>query len=350
MADENIADKIKEFESYVNTVLEVKELETLLLAIVTHNVEKKNLDNIIATFRTFFKAVKNFNDKSKKLERLDNIKDVPFFYNIKNEFYNDFKYNNFFHFAYTIFKEVATKKDDTPSCNANLEIVLSSNFNPVLFIEMCSNFIIKIDNVYMQRYSDYIAATTTEKLNQMTLLVEEAKKNTEQTEILLTKAGISSFSKDYDKIAINENSAKLLWLLVTIGFGGTALYLAQDALSISLISGEYKDILLSLPRTIIFIVAALWTSHKYSIARRNHLVYRHLASTLSTFNAFDKTVKGEHRSLLLFEMAKVLFPPPLNNRTENQRELGNMIDLLKTISSQNIFYGNKSSSNDNTPK
>ncbi len=154
---------------------------------------------------------------------------------------------------------------------------------------------------------------------------------------LYSEKGITSFSKTYNNIATEENTAKNWWLFLTAFSTAIAVLLTMSSLFCIFFTENPTNMLERFPWTMVFVLVALWTSHRYSAARRNHLIYRHLAATLTTFKTFEESVSEEQKSLLLFEIAKVLFPPPIDKRTENQKELGNMIDLVKTFNQQGIF-------------
>lgn len=204
----------------------------------------------------------------------------------------------------------------------------------------------RLDDQYTEKYAEIQSIEPKVKTIQEEIKSkqEEIETNTkaikEEIEALYSKAGITSFSKDYHNIAEEERKAKNVWLVVAGICGILAVGVALITLY-QLLSPEktvdFMEYFKRLPWALFLVVSALWTAHKYSVARHNHLIYRHLATTLSTFKAFERPDDKEYQSLLLFEIAKVLFPPPVNKQSENQRELSNMIDLVKTISAQDAF-------------
>jgi len=198
------------------------------------------------------------------------------------------------------------------------------------------NLLQTLHEKYTEKYAEMKKIETRTKTMQQEIETK-TKIIKEEIEALYSKAGITSFSKDYHNIAEEERKAKDKWLWATGICGAIAVIIALITLCQLFFSNTPINYFDRLPWALFLAISALWTAHKYSIARRNHLIYRHLATTLSTFKAFERPDDKKYQSLLLFEIAKVIFPPPIDKRTENQRELGNMIDLVKTISVQDTF-------------
>ena len=72
-----------------------------------------------------------------------------------------------------------------------------------------------------------------------------------------------------------------------------------------------------------------WVSNQYikSVNREN--IYKHLASTLTTFNTFYETAGSEHKSIILLEAAKILFPPPKMKYDLKHTAITDIVDTLK---------------------
>lgn len=155
---------------------------------------------------------------------------------------------------------------------------------------------------------------------------------------LYAKTGVHLFSKKYSDIAADESFAKAAWLIVScvffIGIVWAVVWFTCNIVNLE--KKTYFDLLYlyaeRIPIIALLLAFFVWVSKRYAIAREKELIYRHLATTLHVFKAFYKTAEPEHKSLVLMEAAKTLFPAPIDNNTSKLPNGGSLLDVVKILS------------------
>lgn len=152
------------------------------------------------------------------------------------------------------------------------------------------------------------------------------------------KSGIHSFAIKYSKIAGDEGFAKVAWLTASFLFFASIICVIS-IFTCNIISLEEKTPfnLLYLYAERIPVIAILlcffvWVSKRYTTAREKEVVYRHLATTLHVFKSFYKTAEPEHKSFVIMEAAKVLFPAPIDNNINKSPDSKKMLEVVKILS------------------
>lgn len=173
-------------------------------------------------------------------------------------------------------------------------------------------------------------------------MLNETKEYYDDLKGKFIKSGIHSFASKYSKIANDESCAKALWLGVSCVLA-VLIVCVVAIFSANLMNIEYKtylNLLYSfaerLPVIIILLVFFVWISKRYAISRDKEIVYRHLAMTLHVFNAFYKTAEPDHKSLVLMEAAKTLFPAPTDNKSGDASDNAKMLDVLKLLMNSSV--------------
>lgn len=198
---------------------------------------------------------------------------------------------------------------------------------------------------FEKELSSVLYIYTTNKINK----VEECKSEIEeiQSEVknyrnevkeIYAKTGVHLFSKKYSDIAADESFAKVAWLIVACGFFIGAVWVVvlftRDVIELQ--NKTYFDLLYlyaeRIPAIAILLAFFVWVSKRYSIAREKEIIYRHLATTLHVFKAFYKTANPEHKSIVLMEAAKTLFPAPVDSSAGKFSSGEKMLDGVKLLS------------------
>ena len=152
------------------------------------------------------------------------------------------------------------------------------------------------------------------------------------------KSGIHSFAIKYSKIAGDEGFAKVAWLTASfLFFAGIICVISIFTCNIINLEEKTPFNLLYLYAERIPVIAILlgffvWVSKRYTTAREKEVVYRHLSTTLHVFKSFYKTAEPEHKSFVIMEAAKVLFPAPIDNNISKSPDSEKMLEVAKLLS------------------
>jgi hypothetical protein len=192
----------------------------------------------------------------------------------------------------------------------------------IIYYIFCSKKTIKIED-------------SIEEINEVKSEIQNCR---DEVNKIYAKTGVHLFSKKYSDIAADESFAKAAWLIVSCAFFiGIVWAVVWFTCNIANLEKKtYFDLLYlyaeRIPIIALLLAFFVWVSKRYAIAREKELVYRHLATTLHVFKAFYKTAEPEHKSLVLMEAAKTLFPAPIDNNTGKLPNGGNLLDVVKILS------------------
>ena len=190
----------------------------------------------------------------------------------------------------------------------------------------CSNKIIKIDGIKES------ITNTKKEISQIYNEIKEIYANT----------GVHLFATEFGDIAKKERIAKFIWLAISMCtiiailsylYHFNSLIISDDG---KIILNSYNEILYSLtikiPTVLVLLLSFSWASKRYSSARDKEMIYRHIASTLHTFKSFYNSVDENHKSLVLMEAAKVIFPAPSDKNSDTNIDAIKMLDVVKLLS------------------
>lgn len=171
--------------------------------------------------------------------------------------------------------------------------------------------------------------------------VSEIRKCKDEVRDIYANTGVHLFATEFNDIAKKEKFAKIIWLLVSMTMiVCTLIYLFYinsyviDKIDVG--SNKYHEALyvfvVRMPTIFILLLGFSWVSKRYIAAREKEIVYRHIASTLHTFKSFYGAVDESHKSLVLMEAAKVIFPPPSEKDSTASYDGARMLDVVKLLS------------------
>ena len=190
----------------------------------------------------------------------------------------------------------------------------------------CSNKIIRVDQV-----EENVINTKNEIAN----LYNEIKE-------IYANTGVHLFATEFSDIAKKERIAKFIWLSISIFtiivillylYYFNKLIISDDG---KILLNSFNEVLYSLiikiPTVLILLLSFSWASKRYASARDKEMIYRHIASTLHTFKSFYNSVDENHKSLVLMEAAKIIFPAPSEKSSDTTIDAAKMLDIVKLLS------------------
>ncbi|WP_374281832.1 hypothetical protein [Desulfovibrio sp.] len=198
-----------------------------------------------------------------------------------------------------------------------------------IYYIFCSNKIIKIES----------------SIEELSEIKSELQNYRDEVKTIYAKTGVHLFSKKYSDIAGDESFAKTAWLIVSCAFfiGIVWIVVLFTCNLVSLEKKTYFDLFYlyaeRIPIIAILLAFFVWVSKRYSIAREKELIYRHLATTLHVFKAFYKTAEPAHKSLVLMEAAKTLFPAPIDANVSKRPDGEKMLDVVNLLSKAVVKNG-----------
>lgn len=159
---------------------------------------------------------------------------------------------------------------------------------------------------------------------------------------IYANSGAHLFSKDFIEIEKEENTAKIMWLFISVFMILFMIFLLNDISNkiiaivdkndINYINQSLILIVVRFPLVIVSFFSFIWIARRYTIAREKEIFYRHIASALLTFKSFYSTADHEHKGLVLMEAAKTIFTPPIEKNSEPQVDSAKMLDIVKLLS------------------
>lgn len=159
---------------------------------------------------------------------------------------------------------------------------------------------------------------------------------------IYANTGVHLFATEFGDIAKKERIAKFIWLAISICtiiailsylYHFNSLIISNDG---KILLNNFNEILYSLiikiPTVLVLLLSFSWASKRYASARDKEMIYRHIASTLHTFKSFYSSVDENHKSLVLMEAAKVIFPAPSDKNSDTTFDAAKMLDVVKLLS------------------
>lgn len=277
------------------------------------------LNSIDENYNTIF-----FDKLDKKLDNLGDIKKSCII-------------RNFFFEIYYIIS--ADSKYNFHGLDDNTVLLLGSLFNEKIFNENeplqineinCSQVItIKytIPLYISERYKS-IKTTSDTSIQKMENILSSAQE-------LSRGMGISGFSKHYHEISKNEATTKKRWLSATIAvFIILASFLTYSVYdSIYSATFDYKQLFLRVFVSSTLLAALVWTGKWYSFSRRQEIVYRHLSSSITTYQLINASIPNKFPEMnvaLLLELSRNVLPiPDLKDGADIQVPYVQLIELLQ---------------------
>lgn len=190
----------------------------------------------------------------------------------------------------------------------------------------CSNKIIRVDQAEEKAINAKI------EIEKICIEIKEIYANT----------GVHLFATEFGDISKKERIAKFIWLAISICtiiailsylYHFNSLIISDDG---KILLNNFNEILYSLiikiPTVLVLLLSFSWASKRYASARDKEMIYRHIASTLHTFKSFYNSVDENHKSLVLMEAAKVIFPAPSDKNSDTTFDAAKMLDIVKLLS------------------
>lgn len=165
--------------------------------------------------------------------------------------------------------------------------------------------------------------------------IKTADKAIKEIETAKEKFGLSEYAGSFATIASEETTAKRWWLIVSIVFGISAIFI----LGVNLYDIYSKELVIPLNQfvqkaltSIFLFIAAFWCSRKYYISRNQEISYRHIAAILKAYSMFKSTAPDAvEQQIIITEMAHAIFTLPKlpSAKCAENSDFTKMIELLK---------------------
>ena len=305
------------------------------------NTELDSLNNVFEKFSKFDDFDESVILNALREEKVVSIVRIVFQY--RWSLYNNIPYKNTFPNISTIVENLCSIKD----IFNDKEHISESEYESLLNekYKFIREYVRTNSSSFENELSSILYIYTTNKINkveeyktEIKEIQSEMKNYRNEVKEIYAKTGVHLFSKKYSDIAADESFAKAAWLIVScaffIGIVWAVVWFTCNIVNLE--KKTYFDLLYlyaeRIPIIALLLVFFVWVSKRYAIAREKELIYRHLATTLHVFKAFYKTAEPEHKSLVLMEAAKTLFPAPIDNNTGKLPNGGNLLDVVKILS------------------
>ena len=169
-------------------------------------------------------------------------------------------------------------------------------------------------------------------------LVEDGKSNFNDIKAFVNKTAFNKLETNFSKLSRNEFISYLIWLFLTM-----LLVVSISVLCISSIY-EYYNVVVTNKGVITFesfinkawiatllILVGLWVARQCAIARRQHIIYRHLDNILGIFPWLIKQT-GDKEGFALAEVIKAVFPiPHTSEKSFDPAAAKMMSDILQVV-------------------
>lgn len=207
----------------------------------------------------------------------------------------------------------------------------------------CYNNLKEIDSIdVVKLYSwvtNQINDTIRAKLSEFSDLENRIETAGQEISKKIKYVGLSGFAQHYGDIMKKEKIAKNLWLLLVIALGLVLLTCIGFSLYSFLTSDfDLSKTIFKTIYTVLLILIFLWTCRQYAFSKRQFLIYRHLASAISSYSLIDKSLSPNDADLkkaLLCEVAKTIFPIPDGKVADSQQiPLMQILDLAKSATNK----------------
>ena len=197
----------------------------------------------------------------------------------------------------------------------------------------------------MRRIFDFVTrvlnAQISKELKEYRVISDNITNNKRAISEYLESASLKGFSYHYSEIQSEENTTKNLWLFFVIILGLFLLLVIGESLH-NFFYDEMFDFKKSILKSIYLGALAIifiWLCKQYALSKRQFLVYRHLASSMTAYKLIDTGLSTESdeklKSTLLCEIAKTIFPIPDGKATDSQQlPLMQILDLVKNVTNQ----------------
>lgn len=292
-----------------------------------------NRSTTIASIRDFVTKLNSNNETFNSMffesldKKLDNLGDIKKSCIIQN-------------FIYDIYYIIsASSRYAFDNIDDKTVLLLGSIFNEKFLNENELPHINEINNLQLVKIKYHMALYTCDNYNKIKTTsessIEEMQKIFKSVQDLAKDMGVSGFSKHYHEISENEKNAKTKWFYSTIAvFIILALFLTYSVYdSIYSATFDYKQLFLRVFISSTLLAALIWTGKWYSFSRRQEIIYRHLSSSITTYQLINASIPNKFPEMsvaLLLELSRNVLPiPDLKDGADIQVPYIQLIELLQ---------------------